>query len=94
MKVWVIVFIQYCNINPLSPNSLFLLPQEPDNSMEGLINIQNEDNECKIFRWCLVRNLNSVHKNLAKIETSIESLQKSLMNRMPEMMQKKINCFN
>ena len=39
MKVWVIVFIQYCNINQLSPNSLFLLPQEPDNSMEGLINI-------------------------------------------------------
>ena len=33
--------------------------------MRGLINIQNVDNEC--FRWCLVRYLNPVTKNLAKI---------------------------
>ena len=33
--------------------------------MRGLINIQNVDNEC--FRWCLVRYLNPVTKNPAKI---------------------------
>ena len=33
--------------------------------MRGLINIQNVDNEC--FRWCLVRYLNPVTKNVAKI---------------------------
>ena len=34
--------------------------------MKGLIkNIQNEDNEC--FRRCLVRHLNHVNKNPAKI---------------------------
>ena len=33
--------------------------------MKGLINIQNEDNEC--FRWCLVRYLNHVNENPAII---------------------------
>ena len=33
--------------------------------MKGLINIQNKNNEC--FRWCLVRYLNSVNKDTAKI---------------------------
>ena len=36
----------------------FQLPKELRNPMKGLINIQNEDNEC--FRWCLIRYLNSV----------------------------------
>ena len=34
-------------------SSYFPLPKERMNSMKGLINIQNADNEC--FRWCLVR---------------------------------------
>ena len=34
------------------------LPKKLRNPMKGLINIQNEDNEC--FRWCLVRYLNPV----------------------------------
>ena len=33
--------------------------------MRRLINIQNDNNEC--FRWCLVRYVNPVTKNLAKI---------------------------
>ena len=43
----------------------FPLLQELNNAMRGLINIQNVDNEC--FRWCLVRYLNPVTKNPAKI---------------------------
>ena len=34
------------------------------NSMKGLINIQNKDNEC--FRWFLVRYLTAGNKNPAK----------------------------
>ena len=41
------------------------LPTELRNPMKGLINIQNEDNEC--FRWSLVRYLNPVNKNPVKI---------------------------
>ena len=60
MKVQVILFIQYYNINLLFLKSLlvkgssyFPLPQELKSLMKELINIQEEDNEC--FRWCLVR---------------------------------------
>ena len=35
------------------------------NSMKGLINIQNKDNEC--FRWFLVRYLTAGNKNPPKI---------------------------
>ena len=40
-------------IAPFEGSSCFWLPKELKNPREGLINIQNEDNEC--FRWCLVR---------------------------------------
>ena len=56
-----------CVISEISPcegSSYFPLPKEVRNPMIGLINIQNEKNEC--FRWCLVRYLNSVSKNAAK----------------------------
>ena len=38
-------------ITPWEGSFNFLLPKELNNSMRGLINIQNDDNEC--FRWCL-----------------------------------------
>ena len=43
--------------------------------MRGLINTQNNDDEC--FRWCLIRHLNSVNKNRNKIRTE-EKLAKQL----------------
>ena len=52
-------------INPCERSYSFLLPKELGNSMKILINIQNKDNEC--FKWCLVRYLNPVNKNPAKI---------------------------
>ena len=36
-------------------------PDELKNSRKGLINIQNDDNEC--FLWCHIRNLNLIDKN-------------------------------
>lgn len=36
--------------------------------MKGFIDIQNENKQC--FRWCLVRYLNHIDKNLAIIRTA------------------------
>ena len=49
----------YLNIvqyQPMKGSSYIKLPQELRNSAKGLINMQNEDNEC--FRWCHIRHLN------------------------------------
>lgn len=47
--------------DPLKASSYIKLPKELRNSAEGLINLQNEDNEC--FRWCHIRLLNPQEKN-------------------------------
>ena len=44
--------------------------------MEGMINIQNEDNKC--FRWCSFRYLNIVIKNPIKIRNVGRELEKQL----------------
>ena len=54
---------------PCERISYFPLPKEHKNPMKGLINIQNENNEC--FKWCLVRYLNHVNKNPAEITNVI-----------------------
>ena len=46
----------------------FLLLKELGDPMKGLINIQNEDNEC--FRWFLVQYLNPANKNPANSKSS------------------------
>ena len=52
-------------IAPCERKSNSQLPKEIKNLMKGLIKGQNKNNEC--FRWCLVRYLNPVNKNAAKI---------------------------
>ena len=50
---------QYINIvryKPLKGSSYIELPPELRNPAEGLINLQNKDNEC--FRWCHIQHLN------------------------------------
>ena len=51
---------------PLKGSSYIELPIELRNSMKGLINIKNNDNEC--FRWCHIRLLNpqDSHSELIK----------------------------
>lgn len=51
---------------PLKGSSYIELPIELRNSMKGLINIKNNDNEC--FRWCHIRFLNpqDSHSELIK----------------------------
>ena len=67
---WVVVRILnlYFNIvsyEPLRGRSYFPLPGELRNSKKGLINLQNDDNEC--FRWCHVRHINPIENNPQRI---------------------------
>ena len=66
---WIIVEIRshYVNIVkylPLRGNSYIPSPKELRNSMCGLINLKNIDNEC--FRWCHNRHLNPRKKKSTK----------------------------
>ena len=78
---WVIELIldHYLNIieyTPLRGSSYIKLPKELQNSMLGLINPKNlDDNEC--FRWCHVRKLNpqKVHPERIKLSDK-ESIKK------------------
>ena len=61
----------YLNIvkyEPMKGNSYIKLPQELRNSVKGLINMKNEDNEC--FRWCHIRHLNPQEKDPQRIKKS------------------------
>ena len=64
-------------IAPCEGSSYFLLHKEVRNQMKGLINIQNEYNEC--FRWCLARHLYLVNKTQAKMEVFIKNLPNNLI---------------
>ena len=57
-------FINIVNYSPLKGSSYIKLPQELKN--RGLINLQNEDNEC--FRWCHIRHLNPQGKDPQRIK--------------------------
>ena len=49
-------YFNLVNYTPLEGKSYIPLPKELQNSLKGLINLKNEDNEC--FRWCHIRYLN------------------------------------
>ena len=78
---WVIerIINFYLNIvsyKPLKGRSYFPLPEELRNSLKGLINLQNDDNEC--FRWCHVRHLNPVQKNPQRLTQKDRAVAKTL----------------
>ena len=50
------IWINISSYDSLAASSYIELPSELNNSMKGLINIQNTDNEC--FKHCHVRLLN------------------------------------
>ena len=67
---WIIEEIhnQYLNVSAYSPligSTCIKLPDELKHSKKGLINIQNDDNEC--FLLCHVRHLNLIDKNPQRI---------------------------
>ena len=78
---WTIVEIRSHFVNivkylPLRGNSYIPSPEELRNSMMGLINLKNIDNEC--FRWCHNRHLNPRKKDPQRITKSDRESVKSL----------------
>ena len=61
-------YINIVKYEPMKGNSYIKLPQELRNSVKGLINMKNEDNEC--FRWCHIRHLNPQNKDPQRIKKS------------------------
>ena len=61
-------YLNVVKYQPLRGSSYIQLPQELRNSAKGLINMQNEDNEC--FRWCHIRHLNPQDKDPQRIKKS------------------------
>ena len=61
-------YINIVKYEPTKGSSYIKLPEELRNSLKGLINIKNEDNEC--FRWCHIRHLNPQDKNSQRIKKS------------------------
>ena len=59
-------YLNVVTFQPLTGSSYIKLPQELRNSKKGLINLQNEDNEC--FRWCHIRHLNPQKKDPQRIK--------------------------
>ena len=76
---WIIDKIEEINIgisnyDPLTGSSYIQLPPELNNSMKGLINIKNKDNEC--FKCCHIRSINPTNnhpKRINKQDKKIES---------------------
>lgn len=61
----------YINIvvyDPVKGSSRIQLPQELQTPNKGLINLENEDNDC--FRWCHIRCLNPKENNPQRIKKS------------------------
>ena len=54
--------------DPLKGSSRIQLPQELHTPNKGLINLENEDNDC--FRWCHIRYLNPKENNPQRIKKS------------------------
>ena len=79
---WIIDFvidhtISISKNNPFAGSSYIKLPKELDHPREGLINIQNiDDNEC--FKWSIVRYLNPADHNPRIITKADKGFAKKL----------------
>ena len=80
---WVIKSIEKHELSiaryqPLTGSSHIQLPQCFRNSMSGLINLQNKDDEC--FRWCHVRRLNNTCPDHPQNITKLDRIFKDTLN--------------
>ena len=69
-------FLNIVSYVPLKGRSYFPLPEELRNSRKGLINLQNDDNQC--FRWCHVRHLNPLEHHNERITQKDREIAKTL----------------
>ena len=66
------LYINVANCEPLFGGSFISLPRVLNNSMKGLINLQNEDHKC--FIWCHVRLINSTNSHPERINKQDKKL--------------------
>ena len=62
--------------DPLAGSSYFPLPPELSNSMKGLINLKNKDNEC--FKWCHIRFINPTNSHPERINKQDKKIASTL----------------
>ena len=70
------IWINIANYDPLVGSSYFPLPPELNNSMKGLINIKNKDDEC--IKWCHVRFINPINIHPERINKKDKEIAKNL----------------
>ena len=70
------VHIKISNYEPLPGSSYILLPSKLNNSIKGLINLKNKDDEC--FKWCHVRFINPQNKNSERIKKEDKKIASTL----------------
>ena len=68
--------IDIANYDPLAGSSYIQLPPELNNSMKGLINIKNKDDEC--FKWCHVRFINPTNSHPERINKQDKKIADTL----------------
>ena len=73
------IWINIANYDPLVGSSYFPLPPELNNSMKGLINIKNKDDEC--FKWCHVRFINPTNSHPERINKQDKKIASTLHYR-------------
>ena len=69
-------FINIVKCDPLKGNSYTKLPKELQSSKKGLINLQNQDNEC--FRNCHILHINPQNKDPQRIKKSDKAFMQNL----------------
>ena len=69
-------YFNLVNYKPLEGKSYIPLPKELQNSLKGLINVKNEDNEC--FRWCHIRYLNPQEVHPERIKKTDKKIVQEL----------------
>ena len=70
------LYINTSNYEPLLGGSYISLPEKLKNSMEGLINLKNNDHRC--FMWCHVRMLNSQNRNAERVNKQDKKIAANL----------------
>ena len=78
---WVIerilnLYLNIVSYVPLKGRSYFSLPSELRHHRKGLINLQNDDNEC--FRWCHIRHLNPLSHHNERITQKDRKMAQTL----------------
>ena len=69
-------YLNVVKYQPIRGSSYIQLPTELRNSLKGLINMKNDDNEC--FRWCHIRYLNPQGKDPQRIKKDDRQYIKNL----------------